>query len=148
MKIRAALILLAALFFVSCGPSPESTVDTTPTEGRSIYALRCASCHQMDGSGIPKNCPPLKDSPVLAGPPEYLIKLVLLGKKGPLIRGDATYNGIMPSWRYDLNDEQVAAVLNELLERWAPGRPAITASQVAAVRQQTIHRKTFSEAEQ
>ena len=71
-----------------------------------------------------------------------------LAKKGPLIRGDATYNGIMPSWRYDLNDEQVAAVLNELLERWAPGRPAITASQVAAVRQQTIHLKTFSEAEQ
>lgn len=145
MKIHAVLILLAAVLLVSCGPAPESTVDTT--EGRSIYALRCASCHQMDGSGIPKNCPPLKDSPVLAGSPEYLIKLVLLGKKGPLIRGDATYNGIMPSWRYDLNDEQVAAVLNELLERWAPGRPRISVAQVAAVREQTIHQKTFSDEE-
>jgi mono/diheme cytochrome c family protein len=148
MKIKEALILLAAVLFVSCGPSPESTVDTAPGEGRSIYALRCASCHQMDGSGIPKNCPPLKDSPVLAGSPEYLIKLVLLGKKGPLIRGGETYNGIMPSWRHDLNDEQVAAVLNELLERWAPSRPPITAAQVAVVRQQSNHLKTFSEADQ
>jgi len=133
--------ILCALSLSACGPSPDSTVDTTPLTGRDIYLTRCTACHQMDGGGIPKNCPPFQGSPRLAGPSEELVRLMLLGKRGPLERDGKIYNGIMPSWRTDLNDEQIAEVLNYVLTTWSPQPHKIAAEDVAKVRAETANSK-------
>lgn len=135
--IRLSVNLLSVLGLAACHPAPDSTVNTTPLSGRDIYLTRCTSCHQVDGGGIPKNCPPFQGSPRLAGPSEDLIRLMLLGQRGPLERDGKTYNGIMPSWRADLTDEQTAEVLNYLFTTWSPKSPKITAQQVAQERAAT-----------
>jgi len=138
---RIRVGMLCALSLSACGPSADSTVDTTPLTGRDIYLTRCTACHQMDGGGIPRNCPPFHGSPRLAGPSEELIRLMLLGKRGPLERDGKIYNGIMPSWRADLNDEQIAEVLNYLLTTWSSQSQKISAEEVAKVRAETANAK-------
>ena len=66
---------------------------------------------------------------------------MLLGQRGPLERDGKTYNGIMPSWRADLTDEQTAEVLNYLFATWSPKSPKITAQQVAQERAVTTDSK-------
>lgn len=138
---RFSVGMLCALSLSACGPSPDSTVDTTRLTGRDIYLTRCTACHQMDGSGIPRNCPPFHGSPRLAGPSNELIRLMLLGKHGPLERDGKIYNGIMPSWRADLSDAQVAEVLNHVLTTWTPQPRKVAAEDVAKVRAETANSK-------
>ena len=136
-------ILLAFISLGACSPSPNSEIAPERLSGRDIFMTRCTICHQVDGGGIPGNCPPFQGSPRLAGPSHELIEIVLLGKKGPVVRDGRTYNGIMPAWRHDLNDEQVAAVLNEILSRWHPERGLLTKEEVAAVRKSTENSPLF-----
>ena len=133
--------LLCVLALSACGPTPDSTVDTTPLTGRDIYLTRCTACHQVDGGGIPGNCPPFQGSPRLVGPSEELIRLLLLGQRGPLERDEKVYKGIMPSWRADLSDEQAAEVLNYVLATWSPQSPKVSAEDVAKQRVETANSK-------
>jgi mono/diheme cytochrome c family protein len=66
---------------------------------------------------------------------------MLLGQRGPLERDGKIYNGIMPSWRTDLNDEQIAEVLNYLLTTWSPKSRKVAAEDVAKVRAETANSK-------
>jgi mono/diheme cytochrome c family protein len=140
-RVQFGVWLLCALTLSACGPTPNSTVDTTPLTGRDIYLTRCTACHQVDGGGIPGNCPPFQGSPRLAGPSEELIRLMLLGQRGPLERDGKIYKGIMPSWRADLTDEQTAEVLNYILTTWSPQSRKISAEEVAKVRAETANSK-------
>jgi mono/diheme cytochrome c family protein len=139
--------LLCALALSACGPTADSTVDTTPLTGRDIYLIRCTACHQVDGSGIPGNCPPFQGSPRLAGPSEELIRLMLLGQRGPLERDGKIYKGIMPSWRADLSNEQTADVLNFILATWSPQSPKVSAESVAKQRAETANFKLLPSAQ-
>ena len=131
--------LLSASLLPGCRPAVDSTVDTTPLTGRDIYLTRCTACHQVDGGGIPGNCPPFQGSPRLAGPSEDLIRLLLLGQRAPLERDGKIYKGIMPSWRADLTDEQTAEVLNYILTTWSPQSPKVSAEDVAKQRAETAN---------
>lgn len=133
--------MLCVLSFSACSPTPDSTVDTIPLTGRDIYLTRCTACHQVDGRGIPGNCPPFQGSPRLAGKSEELIRLLLLGQRGPLERDGKIYRGIMPSWRADLTDEQTAEVLNYILTTWSPQSPKVSAEDVAKQRVETANSK-------
>jgi mono/diheme cytochrome c family protein len=139
--IRLSAGMLCMLGLSACGPTPDSTVDTTPLSGQDIYLTRCTACHQVEGGGIPGNCPPFQGSPRLAGPSNDLIRLMLLGQRGPLERDGKTYNGIMPSWRADLTDVQTAEVLNYILATWSPQARKVSAEEVAKVRAETANSK-------
>ena len=146
MRFSAGILPLSALLLVACGPTPQAGVDTTPLNGREIFATRCVSCHQADGSGVPGHCPPMMGSPILSGSSDDLLRLILLGKKGPLTRDGVTYNGVMPAWRYDLNDSQIADVVNELYVRWQPDRAAISPGFVQGIRQSLVGSQPFPDA--
>ncbi len=132
-------LALSACQPVAAPPSPE----LSPLSGRQIYMARCIACHQPDGSGIPSLCPPLANSPRLTGPPEDLIRILLRGMKGNLVRNGKTYNGIMPAWRFDLTDSQIAAVINDLYVRWNPRSPEVTEEMVRRLREETAKQKLF-----
>jgi mono/diheme cytochrome c family protein len=84
-------------------------------------------------------------SPILAGSSDDLLRLILLGKKGPVTRDGVTYNGVMPAWRYDLTDSQIADVVNELYARWQPERGAILPEAVQSIRQSLNGSQPFSD---
>jgi mono/diheme cytochrome c family protein len=146
-RVQFGAGLLCALTLSACGPTPNSTVDTTPLTGRDIYLTRCTACHQVDGGGIPGNCPPFQGSPRLAGSSEELIRVLLLGQRGPLERDGKIYKGIMPSWRADLTDEQTAEVLDYILTTWSPQSRKISAEEVAKVRTETANSKLLPSAQ-
>jgi mono/diheme cytochrome c family protein len=146
-RVQFCAGLLCALALSACGPTADSTVDTTPLTGRDIFLTRCTACHQVDGSGIPGNCPPFQGSPRLAGPSEDFIRIMLLGQRGPLERDGKIYEGIMPSWRADLSDEQTAEVLNYILATWSPQARKVSAEEVAKVRADTANSKLLPAAQ-
>ncbi len=140
--------LLILLLPLSCKPVAEPAPAPLPLTGREIYMTRCIACHQADGSGIPAICPPLENSPLLGGSPDNFIRILLLGMKGEILRNGARFNGIMPSWRFDLTDLQIAAVINDVNARWHPGGPAVTEEMVRRIREETAAKKLFPTAKE
>lgn len=68
--------------------------------GEKVYNSRCASCHQVDGSGLPAaGFPPIQGSPVATGPLSAHIDWVLDGKN------------VMPAFGNILDNRQIAAVI-------------------------------------
>ncbi len=130
------------LFLASCNEAPLTSIPA-PLTGHEIYLAKCTACHQPDGNGIPNICPPLSTSPRLDGSSDQLVRIILLGMKGGIVREGKTYSGIMPAWRFDLGDAQIAAVVNEVHVRWKPGSPEVTEEQVRRIRDETAKQKLF-----
>ncbi|MBC7542292.1 MAG: cytochrome c [Candidatus Sericytochromatia bacterium] len=127
-------------FIPHAGPGPSASATQAPPDGSKIYAGRCASCHQPDAKGVPGAFPPLIGSGYVTGPPETPIRILLHGLQGQITVGGQTYNGIMPAWKDQLSDAEIAAVIS--YERSLPGNgaPAIAPEAVAAVRRKTATR--------
>ncbi|MFL9956301.1 cytochrome c [Paraburkholderia nemoris] len=73
----------------------------TEKSGEALYNATCAGCHMPDGKGAQGagHYPALAENPAVEAAP-YVIVNVLHGRKG------------MPSFGDEMNDEQVAAVVN------------------------------------
>jgi glucose/arabinose dehydrogenase/mono/diheme cytochrome c family protein len=103
------------------------------TPGGRIYAQACAACHMRDGSGVPGMQPALAGSRVIAGDPERLIRLLLLGPAAVLPADREKFSNEMPPFAA-MNDDDLADVINYLRRNHAPGNSSVTAAQVAAER--------------
>ena len=98
----------------------------------------CFACHQENGQGNPPQNPPLAGSEwVLEPDPSRIIRIVLDGLSGPIQVKGAGYNGTMPPWRNDLNDEDIAQVLTYVRKAWGNKASAVKPEQVAKIRQET-----------
>lgn len=109
--------------------------------GEETYKANCVACHQENGEGLAGAFPPLKDhAPLLQqSQRDYLIHVLLYGLQGPIKVNGANYNGIMPAWS-QLSDEQVAEVLNYVLNAWgnSPAGEAYRPEEVAALRAKNL----------
>ena len=98
---------------------PLAVVDTR--DGEALYVANCASCHQLDGSGIAGAFPPLAGHvPRLLAAPQgrdYLAAVVLNGLTGVVTVAGSSYDGVMPA-RPDLGDQQLASILNYVASAW------------------------------
>lgn len=86
-----------------------------------------------DGSGVPMMQPPLADSPVVAGDPVRLIRVLLEGPALVLDPARDSYSNTMPPFA-QLTDAEVAAVLTHIRKTYGHDAPAITVEAVAAQR--------------
>jgi cbb3-type cytochrome c oxidase subunit III len=103
-------------------------------DGRAIFLQNCAACHQPNGQGGGP-FPPLAGNPdVNAAESGGIIRTVLNGRTGPLTVNGAEYGGNMPSWRDQLSNAEVAAVLTYVRSAWNNTAPAVSEDQVAAAR--------------
>ncbi|MCD6681004.1 MAG: cytochrome c [Burkholderiaceae bacterium] len=102
--------------------------------GASVYANNCAACHQASGKGLPGVFPPLAgNAVVLDKDPATHIEIVLHGLQGKAIDG-TKYDSPMPAWAGQLDDAQIAAVINHERSSWGNHAPAVTAQDVAKLR--------------
>ena len=121
------------------GPA-ASAVSGAPVDGASVFANRCAACHQATGQGLPGAFPPLAGSEYVFGEEERVVRIVLRGLSGPVTVKGQTFNGVMPAWADQLSDAEIAAVLTYVRSSWGNRAEAITAEKVAQERAATTGR--------
>jgi mono/diheme cytochrome c family protein len=82
----------------------------TERSGEALYNATCAGCHMPDGRGAKGagHYPALADNPSVGAAP-YVISNVLHGRRG------------MPSFGGEMDDEQVAAVVNYVRTHFGNG---------------------------
>lgn len=83
----------------AAGSDKTWSKDDLMAQGKKVYDNNCASCHKVDGSGIPPVFPAMKNSPIANGDAIEHINLVLHGKKA------------MPAFKALLSDSDIAAVI-------------------------------------
>ncbi len=122
---------------------PAAAPESGPT-GASLYQ-RCATCHQMNGKGMPGAFPPLAGSEwANAKDPAVPIRVVLHGLNGSVTVAGQRFNSAMPPYgtNQPLNDSAVAAVLTYVRSSWGNASSAVTPAEVAAQRAATATRTT------
>jgi cbb3-type cytochrome c oxidase subunit III len=131
-----AYVLLAGIAFIGftlVHTHGRVMADQSP-DGKSVFALNCAACHRTNGEGGGPYPPLAKNPAVNAADSAGLIQIVLNGRTGPITVNGAQYGGNMPSWRNELSDAQIAAVLSYVRSAWGNNGAAVSADQVAAAR--------------
>jgi mono/diheme cytochrome c family protein len=128
-------------------PGNEETVtavaSTDPVfkAGKAIYSDSCAACHRQDGAGVPELFPALRNAPsVRAADPLSLIRVIVEGAKSASTAGAPTGPG-MPSYAWQLNDTQIAAVLTYVRNAWGNAAGPVSKHDVQSAKQ-TLSRET------
>ena len=106
----------------SAGADREWTKDELMEKGKAVYAANCSSCHMQEGQGVDGLFPALKDSAIVNGDAAAMIDLVLNGKN------------MMPPFKDQLNDVDMAAVLTHERNSWGNAASVIQPSDVKAAR--------------
>ncbi len=115
-------------------PQAFNASDPVMKAGQAIYRDQCSACHKLDGSGVAEMFPALKAAPsVRASDPMSLIHVVMNGAKSASTERAPTGPG-MPSYAWQLNDEQIAAVLTYVRNAWGNAAPPVSESDVRSAR--------------
>jgi mono/diheme cytochrome c family protein len=121
------------------GPATSGLTKLTQldtTMGADIYQDRCAQCHGDQGQGRANAYPALVGNrALLTDPPNNAVLSVLHGGFSPSNSRNPRPFG-MPPYLLELNDAQVAQVLNFTRNSWGNRGQAISALQVQQLRQE------------
>jgi mono/diheme cytochrome c family protein len=106
-------------------------------DGRAVFNLTCAACHQSTGQGLPGQFPPLAGSEwVNTEGANRIVRALMTGLGGPITVLHNQFNNSMPPWKDTLTDEQIAHVLTFIRSEWGNKAPPVTPDQVKKVRDQ------------
>ncbi|MGK7394070.1 MAG: c-type cytochrome [Candidatus Cyclobacteriaceae bacterium M3_2C_046] len=150
--MRLIIPVLIFFHFYSCGSNnsesqaergpastPQIQSQSQPQEavhpGLDIYNKYCIVCHQSDGNGVPGLYPPITETEMVNGDKTELINIILNGMSGPVEVKGEPYNNIMPAQDF-LSDQEIADVLTYIRSNFGNNSAAVTAQEVAQVRNQ------------
>jgi mono/diheme cytochrome c family protein len=104
--------------------------------GRTMYNLHCGTCHLPTGLGGEESAPRLGGGSLVvqASNPASLINVILDGPALPDPPLPTKRRKPMESFRYILDDEEIAALASFLRSSWGNTGGEVTAEQVAAQR--------------
>jgi cbb3-type cytochrome c oxidase subunit III len=135
LKYNAGLVSFAAIAVVSAILAIHfRAMSAQPPDGKAIFQLNCAVCHQSTGKGGGPYPPLANNADVNQADSGRVIETVLNGRTGPITVNGKLYGGNMPSWRGQLSDAEIAAVLTYVRSAWGNSAPAVSEDQVAAAR--------------
>ena len=120
---------------VGAAVDSESAELEPAVQGKRLYTVNCAACHQQSGKGVAGQFPPLAASEWVIGEPAVLIRILLHGLQGPVSVLGETYNGNMPAFGAKLDDQQLALVLTYIRQSWGNEAEEITPESIAQVRE-------------
>ncbi len=138
MRLRAALLggmvaLAGGALAAEPAPATPPAADAPPA-GQRLYAKHCLSCHQADGRGVPNMQPAIRGGSWVRGDAKALALWVMTGGFDSANRKeDAASANPMPPFR-QLSDEDLAAILTFIRQKYGDGASAVDASQVAEAR--------------
>ena len=117
------------LLFISCSPARNneafkklSTKDQNKyqkyiIQGRDLYKLNCASCHQIDGKGLKKLIPPLASSDFLKDNQAKSVHLIKYGASEPITVNGISYQPTMPPHAH-LSNLEIAEIMTYINNGW------------------------------
>jgi mono/diheme cytochrome c family protein len=90
--------------------------------GQKIFKERCVLCHQADAHGAAGVAPSLAGTLAsylgAADGKRYLAQILVSGMIGPIDTEGHKFSGLMPSFRADLSDAEIAATIDYVLETY------------------------------
>ncbi|MFC2123904.1 c-type cytochrome [Bacteroidota bacterium] len=136
------IYLLSLLLIISCG-TPSGNDDGAKldrreriklkqyiNEGKKLYRVHCANCHQEDGSGLARLYPPLKNSDYLNAGVDRIICQIKNGAEGEMVVNGITFNMPMPE-KPDLTHLEIAEVSTYIFNEWGKHKGLISTERVA-----------------
>ena len=133
--------LTAIATYLKDMPAPTSKTQPTKPDpksagaGEAIYIDNCSACHRSNGEGTPGTFPALKgDTNVQGGDPTTVIRVILDGTRAVPTNAHPTPLA-MPSFKWKLSDEEVAAVASYIRSAWGNSAAVISESEVQTMRQ-------------
>jgi mono/diheme cytochrome c family protein len=115
-------------------------------DGAAIFAARCVQCHQQNAEGAdglaPSLAGTLKDYLTTDDGRKYLSQILVSGMAGRIESQGRVVVGMMPSFRTDLSDADIAATVDYVLAHFngvatASADAPVTPEAVAAARAAT-----------
>ena len=119
----------------------ERRIERKIDSGKNLFALKCASCHQVNGLGLPGQFPPLAGSKWATSDPGLLVKIILKGLKGPIEVKGVTY-GTNPTQNMvplPLKDREIANITTYLRQAWGNQASEISDDEVAGFRAESTN---------
>ncbi len=114
--------------------SASTVGNSSSTKGAQVFTQNCAGCHQANGQGQAGVFPPLAGSEIVNGDKVRVGHIVLYGLQGNVKVKGANYSGMMPAWKGQLTDADIAAVLTYIRSSWGNHSSPVTTSDLAAVK--------------
>jgi cytochrome c553 len=119
---------------VQAAPAQAPATPQQPTQGAALYRTHCSQCHGPQGQGVPNAYPALAGSRMVTmTAPGNLVRTVLQGGFAPSTVSNPRPFG-MPPFALQLNDGDMAAVLNYIRNSWGNHAPALDAGDVDRLR--------------
>lgn len=101
--------------------------------GGGIYSANCAGCHGATGQGVPGAFPPLAGNAMVDGDVKLEEHILLYGLNGKIVVNGKEYNGMMPAWKGNLTDKQIADVITYIRNAWGNKGSSVTDADVSKV---------------
>ena len=115
-------------------PAPVRMDDPSMIAGQAIYRDQCSACHSLDGRGVLQLFPSLADSSMArSSDPTTVIRMILRGARSVATAAEPTAPG-MPSFDWQLDDVQVAAVATYIRNAWGLAATPASAGDVSSAR--------------
>ena len=109
--------------------------------GKKIFALRCASCHQTNGLGIPNQYPPLADSEWVSANPALITKIILKGLKGEITVKGEKYgtSAAVNMAAVPIDDREIANVVTYVRQAWGNDSSELTEVEVSRIKIESVN---------
>jgi len=114
-------ILCAAALTAAAGAPALALAE----DGAVLFQQNCSACHQAKGEGVPGAFPALAGNKFVLGDPKGPAYVLTHGRGG------------MPNFSEDLDDQQMAEVLNYVRSAWGNKAGSLDPTLVASVRSTT-----------
>ena len=101
--------------------------------GEQVYKKYCLTCHQANGTGVPKMNPPLIKTSYVTGDKKKLISWVLQGSTEKVPIDDEYYSNNMPP-QNALSDQQIADVLTYIRSSFGNKSSAVLPAEIKTAR--------------
>ena len=132
-KLSIISMLLIVVVYLFAQTSQQGGLKASIDRGKKVYDTYCLSCHQSDGSGVPKLNPPLIKTDWVTGNKQRLITILLKGMNERIEIDGEEYENVMASHAF-LKDEQIADVLTYIRNSFGNKASLVTAAEVKTVR--------------
>jgi cytochrome c551 len=134
------LSVICLLILAACGPNEKKEASTLASvkdtkvlqyaiEGKNLYGVYCANCHQNDGTGLGKLIPPLNPSDYMAADIGRTARIIKYGQSGEIVVNGQVYNQAMPG-NPRLTNLEIARIMTYIYNIWDNQEGVIDANKV------------------